>query len=478
MDKTAKTILYLIATIIYLVAHFTYAAQKTNCQPDTLAPVKYRQKSDAVKNLQACLIQAGYSIPAGVTGYYGLQTVNAVKKFYADWYGTWSGLSIGPQGIAHLKQVVTKAPITKVPTAPPTKEPIKIGVISPLTGRASTYGDPAAKAIVLAAEEINSQGGINGRKIELIIEDGKCDAKEAVNAVNKLINIDKVKIILGGHCSTESLAIAPIVNEKKVLQLASITSSYKYTQAGDYSFRNWPSSDYYVGKLGELAYVKYKAKQIAIIYENKEFPLSAAESFKKNFTKVGGKVVIEQSFPPDETDLRSYLLKVKNKKDVDSIFFAAQGESTMIIFFKQMQELGMLGKYKLFTNDVGVTKKVFQETGGLNKNVITTDMYANPKNPKTKAFLEAYKLKYGDYPQTNYVYAASSYDGLMLIVDALKACNYVEDIECLKNFLYNTKNWEGASGKVSFDSNGDAITQIAVHYYDDEGNEVWEEVEW
>jgi len=366
--------------------------------------------------------------------------------------------------------------VSKKP-APTTKEPIKIGVISPLTGSASNYGNPAAKAIVLAAEQINEQGGINGRRIELIIEDGKCDAKEAVNAVNKLINIDKVKIILGGHCSSESLAIAPIVNEKKVLQLATITSADKYTQAGDYSFRNWPTSDYYVGKLGELAYAKYNARQIAIIYEQKGFPLSVSESFKKTFTKEGGKIVIEQSFPSTETDFRSYLLKVKDKKDVDSILFISQGESTMVNIFKQMQEMGMLGKYKLFTNNVGVSQKVFQETGGLNKNVITTDVYVNPENPKTKAFLEAYRLKYGNYPQTNYFYVASSYDGLMLIVDALKSCDYVEDVECLKNFLYNTKNWEGASGKISFDSNGDAITQIAVHYYNDRGDEIWEELE-
>jgi branched-chain amino acid transport system substrate-binding protein len=367
--------------------------------------------------------------------------------------------------------------VSKKPTNPTAKEPIKIGVISPLTGSASNYGDPAAKAIVLAAEQINKQGGINGRRIELIIEDGKCDATEAVNAVNKLINVDKVKIILGGHCSTESLAIAPIVNEKKVLQLASITSSDKYTQAGDYSFRNWPTSDYYVGKLGELAYTKYNARQTAIIYEQKDFPLSVSESFKKTFTKEGGKIVIEQSFPSTETDFRSYLLKVKYKKDVDSILFISQGENTMINFFKQMQEMGLLGKYKLFTNNVGVSQKVFQETGGLNKNVITTDVYVYPENPKTKNFLEAYRLKYGSYPQTNYFYVASSYDGLMLIVDAFKSCNYAEDVECIKNFLYNIKNWEGASGKISFDSNGDAITQIAVHYYNDEGNEIWEEVE-
>jgi len=264
MNKTTKIILYLVAavnskidkkkiltylialaTVAYLGAPLTYAAQATSCQPDTLAPVKYRQSGAAVRNLQACLIQAGYSIPAGVTGYYGSQTVNAVKKFYADWYGVWPGLSIGSQGIAHLKQVITKAPkatTTKEPqqTTSTTKGPIKIGFIGAMSGPFTKYG--AFEAVNLAVEEINKAGGINGRKIILVAEDGKCDGKEAVNAVNKLINIDKIKIILGGHCTPESLAIAPIVEQNKVIMLASITTSPGLTHAGDYVFRTSPVS--------------------------------------------------------------------------------------------------------------------------------------------------------------------------------------------------------------------------------------------
>ena len=355
------------------------------------------------------------------------------------------------------------------------KNVIKIGVISPITGNASSYGDPAAKAIVLAAEEINNKGGINGKKIKLIIEDGKCDAKEAVNAANKLINIDGVKIILGGHCSSESLAIAPIVNEKKVLQLATITSSNKYTQAGDYSFRNWPSSDYYVGKLGDVAY-QYGARKIAVLYEQKDFPVAVVESFRKTFTKNEGQIILEQSFGSSENDFRSYLTKIKQKgNQVDSLLFASQSENSAISFFKNLKELGMINQYKLFGNDVVALKKVFDETGGLNKNVITTDTYVNPENPLTKQMLEKYKEKYGEYPQTNYFYVASSYDGLMLIKDAILSCNSSENIDCLKNFLYNTKNWIGTSGKITFDENGDAITQVGIHYFDDNGNEIWKE---
>jgi branched-chain amino acid transport system substrate-binding protein len=112
---------------------------------------------------------------------------------------------------------------------------IKIGWISDLSSATSKYG--AYEAGMLAVNEINSNGGINGKKIELIVEDGKCDTKEAITAINKLINIDGVKFVLGGHCTAESMAIAPIVEQNKIIMLAAITSTPLLSDAGDYIFR-------------------------------------------------------------------------------------------------------------------------------------------------------------------------------------------------------------------------------------------------
>src|SRR3989344_6415480 len=81
----------------------------------------------------------------------------------------------------------------------------KIGVMLALTGDAATYGLPEQQAIKIAADEINSKGGINGKKIEIIYEDGKCNPKDGNAAAQKLINVDKVKVIIGGSCSGETL---------------------------------------------------------------------------------------------------------------------------------------------------------------------------------------------------------------------------------------------------------------------------------
>jgi hypothetical protein len=112
MQINKKAIVGILFASIFafsVVPYFNVSAQSAKCNPDALKPVSYGQRGAAVKNAQACLIEAGYNIPAGATGYYGAQTKNAVKKFYADWYGAWNGNSLGPKGVAELKSRLAAA---------------------------------------------------------------------------------------------------------------------------------------------------------------------------------------------------------------------------------------------------------------------------------------------------------------------------------------------------------------------------------
>ena len=117
-----------------------------------------------------------------------------------------------------------------------TKETIRIGAIGPFTGDAAVYGQSEKNAIELAVQEINLDGGINGKKLEVIYEDGKCNGMDAATAAQKLINVDKVDIILGGVCSGETLAIAPLAEANEVLVFSSFSSSPDVTNAGDFIF--------------------------------------------------------------------------------------------------------------------------------------------------------------------------------------------------------------------------------------------------
>jgi peptidoglycan hydrolase-like protein with peptidoglycan-binding domain len=112
-NNIIKIILILTGLILFFIVSVnTLIAQTTDtCDPDALTEVSYGQESDAVKNVQLCLIAAGYDIPAGATGYYGEQTRQAVQRFYKDWYGNWSGYSFGPKGVEELKRRLTPSTI-------------------------------------------------------------------------------------------------------------------------------------------------------------------------------------------------------------------------------------------------------------------------------------------------------------------------------------------------------------------------------
>ena len=114
---------------------------------------------------------------------------------------------------------------------------VKIGAILPLTGDAALYGEICKSAADLAVEDINAKGGIRGRQLAIIHEDSQADPKLAVSAANKLISVDKVSAIMGAMGSSEVLALAPILNEKKVVLVSPAATSHKISDSGDYIFR-------------------------------------------------------------------------------------------------------------------------------------------------------------------------------------------------------------------------------------------------
>ena len=115
--------------------------------------------------------------------------------------------------------------------------PFRIGVMESLTGQGETYGSVALQAKQMAVDEINAAGGINGRMLELIVEDSKCSAQDAITAYNKLTDVDGVKIILGTSCSGAMLGAAPLAEADGVILFSGLATTPDIANAGDYIFR-------------------------------------------------------------------------------------------------------------------------------------------------------------------------------------------------------------------------------------------------
>lgn len=331
-----------------------------------------------------------------------------------------------------------------VACAPQQKEDvIRVGFISPLTGPASQYGIPAINGAKLALEDINKKG-INGKKLELIVEDGKCDPKEATTVATKLITQDKVKVILGGHCSPESLAIAPIAEQNKVILFASMTTSPDYTQAGDYIFRNSPVNT--EGQVVAKGMNEAGIKTAAIIVQQTSYALPIRDAFKEVFA---GKVVSEEEFKGDESDFKTQLTKIK-AKNPEAIFIIAQGVGPAINIMKQMKELGI--KSKRFGAAVFDTPQIVEALGKDADGIIFATLYADELDPDVIAFKQRYKEAYGEEPPL-LAHTLDATAAVYIIAESLEACN--EDTECIKEFLYNYDNKKTLAGTISIDENGD-----------------------
>ena len=169
--------------------------------------------------------------------------------------------------------------------------PIKIGYIGPLTGDTSSIGTVNKAAIEIAVDEINKAGGINGQPLQVIYEDGQCNATTATNAASKLINLDKVSIIIGGLCSTETAAFGPMAMKNKVIVLSPGSSAPNLNQLGKYFFRSYPS-DAFQGKFGaEYAYNEMGARKVAVLYHVSDWGTGIKNVFEVRFKELGGQIV-------------------------------------------------------------------------------------------------------------------------------------------------------------------------------------------
>lgn len=321
---------------------------------------------------------------------------------------------------------------------------IKIGSIGPLTGDLAYIGENMKEAVELAEDEINQSGGIKGKKIEVIFEDGKCDPKEAANAGNKLINVDKVAVIIGGLCSSETLAVAPLAEKSKVILLSAASTNPKITEAGDYIFRDVPSDSFQGAFAAEYVKTKLNKKSVALLKCLSDWCLGVNDAFKAEFLRLGGRITGEESFPQDSRDLRSQLVKIKST-DPELIYFVSYTEGS-IVGLRQMRELGI--KTGVFGADAWSDPKIWESVGENGEGA----MYTEPANKDyPPQFVDAMKKKTGG-KEIN-VYAPRAYDALKMLAMVME--NAGTDTSLIKKGLYGIKNYQGIADNYTFDGNGD-----------------------
>ena len=328
--------------------------------------------------------------------------------------------------------------------------PVKIGVATLLSGDYAVLGENIVNAAKLAAAEVNAKGGINGRPIELTIEDAGVDSKTGLSAAHKLIDIDGIRYIVGGMTSNGTIAAAQIANGSKAIIMTPVTGGSNVDNAGDYIFRT-ANSDILAGRDLANGMLKLGYKNVAVVAEVTEYTADIAETFKKTIVAGGGTVVSSEEFKSDTNDYRTLVSKIRETKP-EALLVLSQTGTNAAKFIKQSRELAF--NPVIFTDFTFATNDNAKKIVGSFEGIYFTDPAFDSAASSTKAFFESYQKQYNITPAIPF-HAAATYDDIMLFADALRAVG--DDSENVKDWLLaNVKGYQGLMGTYSLDEKGNS----------------------
>ncbi|MDQ5911855.1 MAG: branched-chain amino acid transport system substrate-binding protein [Patescibacteria group bacterium] len=343
----------------------------------------------------------------------------------------------------------------------------KIGVSLPLTGKSASIGERVKNAITLAQEEINSSSNGSTYKIDLIFQDDQGESTPTVNTIQKLIQTDKVKIILGLIKSDPLLAIAPITEKEKVIVMSPTAGADAISTAGDYIFRTIETAIMH-GKKSASLFRELQIHKVAVLTANASNAQTYSKHFKEQFALSDGQIVEDTSYPSEQTDFKTDIAKAI-KSNAGGIFIGVGTAKEAGLIVKQSRELGFKG---VIVASVAADAQEFFNTAGTSAK--GTYVIASPFNTKSnleaKKFGEQYYAKYGTHPDG---FAANGYDALKLLSKAVDICEGTSDTACIRDYLYSIKGYEGVGGTISFNSNGDVVKEPQVKIAENEAFKVW-----
>ena len=332
---------------------------------------------------------------------------------------------------------------------------IKVGVVLPLTGKLAKFGEIENKSFLMAVDEINAAGGINGEKIELIIEDttGKPDVGRS--ALEKLISQDEVVVLGGGYSSSVTWATIAVAQQRKIPFLVNTGSADRLTEQGwEYIFRlNPPVSEYPKGFASFLESIATDVKSVAILHENSLFGQSGSKKFVKQAEALGLEVLMKEGYEAGAVDFKPLLVKVKAKKPDLVYMISYIMDAAMLI--RQSKELNI--NPKLFVGGAaGFTLPEFQKNVGVGAEYVYSATLWVPSvpYPGAKEYYDNFVAKYNT--PTEY-HGAEAYAGMYVIADALKRAKSLTP-EAVRDALAET-DMMTAFGPVKFVSYGKKTQQ-------------------
>lgn len=363
---------------------------------------------------------------------------------------------VSRRAAAGVLALLTLVALSGCPGSGGTSNEILIGHYGSLTGSEATFGTSTDNGIKMAVEEFNAAGGLNGKKVRLITYDDKGDAKEAGNAVTKLVTNDGVKAVIGQVASKLSLAGGPICQEHGVPMISPSSTNPKVTELGDMIFRVCFIDPFQGSVCARFCRDQLRAEKAAIFYDQSSpYSVGLMEEFEKAFVKAGGTVVRKETFQAGDQDFSSQLTQIRGSEP--NVVFIPVYYAQIGNIAQQARKLGI--KVPMIGADGWESGELTSLAAGALDGCYYSSHYSQESDsPKVKEFLAKYKDQYKGEADSM---AALGYDAAKVLFEAMKKAPSLEGKD-LAAAIAKTRDFDGVTGKITLNQNRDAVKPAVI----------------
>lgn len=332
---------------------------------------------------------------------------------------------------------------------------IKVGVIYSATGTMAGRGDYMKNAIELATKEINADGGVLGKKIELVMEDDQSDQTTAINMMNKMGSNKDVVAVFGPHTSTNAIAVSNTVKEYKIPYFTGGTSKKLKALGNEYMFKTRTNDEVVVNSAMEFLNKTLKVKKVGILYINDEFGVGGKDLMVE-YAKKNNIAYVEANHNATDQDLTSQIMKMK-QENVDALI--AWSSNVCPIVARQTTELGF-DKPVLMNSGFGGQDVIDSlPVAATEGKYAACDFTAEDTTPVVAEFVKKYQDAYGKKPLGDW--SANYYGAMKMLAKAINDAGSA-DREKVKDAMYKISNFDAPLGKLTTDKDGILVHEAAI----------------
>ncbi|MGI6546688.1 MAG: ABC transporter substrate-binding protein [Fastidiosipilaceae bacterium] len=339
-------------------------------------------------------------------------------------------------------------------------ETFVLGGLAPLTGPVSVYGISTNNATIMAVEEINANGGINGMQIEYHVLDEQGDVTEATNAYGRLVSEFNIDALVGDVTSKPSISVAQRAHKDGMPMVAPTATADAVTAQGENVFRTC-FTDAYQGKAMAAYVAKDGKKSAAILYDNSDdYSVALTDAFTAECEASGVEITSSESFGADDTEFKAQLTKIVST-DPEVLYVPAYYEKNALIM-RQAKETGFEGVICGGDGWDGILTQFKDDLKGADGAIFSNHYSVYDEDPTVQNFIENYKEKYNEDPTA---FSALGYDSVYLIKQAVEEAGTKDKaavVEALKNIEFS-----GVTGKFTFDENRNPVKTVSFIIVED-----------